>query len=103
MNTNVSRNDFLFFQNEVFKDIKELEKKLNEKISTITSNIDSNKLSADNNYQKFTEKISQIIHMVETAEERLKIDEQLSSFKKKIDDILCMNKAKITSLEKELT
>ena len=102
MNTNVSRNDFLFFQNEVFKDIKELEKKLNEKISTITSNIDSNKLSADNNYQKFTEKISQIIHMVETAEERLKIDEQLSSFKKKIDDILCMNKAKITSLEKEI-
>ena len=102
MNTNVSRNDFLFFQNEVFKDIKELEKKLNEKITTITSNIDSNKLSADNNYQKFTDKISQIIHMVETSEERLKIDEQLSSYKKKIDDILCMNKAKITSLEKEI-
>ena len=102
MNTNVSRNDFLFFQNEVFKDIKELEKKLNEKIITITSNIDSNKVSADNNYQKFNEKITQIIHTIETTEERLKIDEQLSSFKKKIDDFLYMNKAKIASLEKDI-
>ena len=102
MNTNVSRNDFLFFQNEVFKDIKNLEKKLNEKIANLSSSIDSNKESSDDSYQKFTEKISQIIDMVQSSEERLKIDEQLSSFKKKVDDGLLTNKAKITALEKEI-
>ena len=102
MNSNVSRNDFLFFQNEVFKDIKDIEKKLTEKITTLSSNIDSNKESSDLLYQKFNEKISQIITMVETSEERLKIDEQLSSFKKKVDDALYTDKAKITALEKEL-
>ena len=53
MNTNISRNDFLFFQNEVFKDIKELEKKINEKINTISTNINSNKEASDNNYSIF--------------------------------------------------
>ena len=102
MNINVNRNDFLFFQNEVYKDLKELEFKLNEKLNTITSNINSNKEISDNNYQKFTEKISQMITMIETSEERLKIDEKISSFKKKIDDFIYMNKAKTTSIEKEI-
>ena len=102
MNINVNRNDFLFFQNEVYKDLKELEFKLNEKLNTITSNINSNKEISDNNYQKFTEKISQMITMIETSEERLKIDEKISSFKKKIDDFIYMNKAKTTAIEKEI-
>ena len=80
MNINVNRNDFLFFQNEVYKDLKELEFKLNEKLNTITSNINSNKEISDNNYQKFTEKISQMITMIETSEERLKIDEKIYRF-----------------------
>ena len=102
MNTNISRNDFLFFQNEVFKDIKELEKKINEKINTISTNINSNKEASDNNYQKFNEKISQIISMIGISEEKLKVNEQFISFKKKVDDILFMNKAKISTLEKEI-
>ena len=40
--------------------------------------------------------------MVQTSEVRLKIDEQLSSFKKKVDDALITNKAKITALEKDI-
>ena len=102
MNINVSRNDFLFFQNEVFKDIKDLEIRINEKITSILSNVYSNKESLENNNQKFTDKISQLITLIETTEERLKIDEQLSSFKKKVDDILLTNKAKVSSLEKDI-
>ena len=102
MNANVNRNDFLFFQNEVYKDLKELEMKINEKINVITSNINSNRETSDNHYQKFGEKISQMIKMIETSEERLKINEQIRSFQKKIDDFLCMNKAKTTSLEREI-
>ena len=77
MNANVNRNDFLFFQNEVYKDLKELEMKINEKINVITSNINSNRETSDNHYQKFGEKISQMIKMIETSEERLKINEQI--------------------------
>ena len=43
------------------KDIKDIEKNIKEKIITLSSNIDSNKESSDLLYQKFNEKISQII------------------------------------------
>ena len=102
MNTNINRNDFIFFQNEVFKDLKELEKKINERLNTITSNINLNKEVSDNNYQKFNEKISQIITMIETSEEKLKSNEKFDNFKKKLDDIIVINRTKISSLEKAI-
>ena len=69
----------------------------------ISSSVNSNKQSSENNYHRFIEKISQLTAKIESTEERLKIDEQLSSFKKKIDDILLSNKTKLTSLEKEIS
>ena len=83
MNNNINRNDFLFFQNEVFKDMKDLEKKINEKINVITTNIKSNKEVLDNNYSRINEKISQIMVIIESPEKKMKIEEKLNSFKKR--------------------
>ena len=102
MNNNINRNDFLFFQNEVFKDMKELEKKINEKINTITTNINSNKEDSDNNFSKYNEKITQMMTIIESSDERMKINEQISSLKKNLNDITYTNKAKMTLLEKSI-
>ena len=102
MNNNINRNDFLFFQNEVFKDMKDLEKKINEKINVITTNIKSNKEVLDNNYSRINEKISQIMVIIESPEKKMKIEEKLNSFQKRLDDILFANKAKMAMIEKSI-
>ena len=41
MNNEKTRNDFLFFQNEMLGDMKKMETKISQKISQITSTIDT--------------------------------------------------------------
>ena len=52
MNNNISRNDFLFFQNEVFQDLKNLESKINERITTMSTDLVSFKQLSTANFQK---------------------------------------------------
>ena len=100
---NVSRSDFLFFQNEVFKDIKSLELKVNEKMKIITTEIKSYNESSETKYQHFSEKLSEMKKIVENSDERVKINTQISSFQKQLDDISFLNKTRLTSIEKEIS
>ena len=103
MNNNINRNDFLFFQNEVFKDMKELERKLTEKINVISTNLNSSKEDLNDNYSKINKKIDNIMTIVESPEKKMKIEDQLNSLKKRVDDIAFTNKVKITAIEKSIT
>ena len=47
----ITRNDFSFFQNEILKDIKELEKKVNEKLSTVSKNFENTALIIEQKYE----------------------------------------------------
>lgn len=100
---NVSRNDFLFFQNEVFQDMKNLEKNINEKINSMITNMNSYKDSSDMNYKKFTEKISEMMGIINNTDEKAKINTQLSSFQKQMDDISFLTKSRLNSFEKEIS
>ena len=99
---NVSRNDFLFFQNEVFQDMKTLEMKINEKMKIILNEMNSYKESSETNYHNFSEKLSQMMKIVENTDEKANINTQISSFQKQIDEISFINKKRITIIEKEI-
>jgi len=99
---NVSRNDFLFFQNEVFQDMKNLEKNINEKINSLITNMNSYKDTSDMNYKKFTEKISEMMGIIDSTDEKAKINTQLSSFQKQMDDISFLTKNRLNSFERQI-
>ena len=103
MNNNINRNDFLFFQNEVFKDMKELERKLTEKLNVISTNFNSNKEDLNDNYSKINKKIDHIMTIIESPEKKMKIEDQLNSLKKRVDDITFTNKVKMAAIEKTIT
>jgi len=100
---NVSRNDFLFFQNEVFHDMKNLEKNINEKINSMINNMNSYKDASDMNYKNFTEKISKMMGIIDNTDEKAKINTQLSSFQKQMDDISFLTKSRLNSFEKQIS
>ena len=100
---NVSRNDFLFFQNEVFKDMKNLEKNINEKINNMITNMNSYKDTSDINYKQFTEKISEMMKIIDSTDEKANINTQISSFQKQMDDISFITKSRLNSFEKQIS
>ena len=103
MNNNISRNDFLFFQNEVFQDLKNLESKINERITTMSTDLVSFKQLSTANFQNYTEQIAKIISKIENTDEKVKLNTQLSSFQTQINDISYMIKARLNALEKEIS
>ena len=103
MNNNISRNDFLFFQNEVFQDLKNLESKINERINTMSTDLVSFKQLSTANFQNYTEQIAKIISKIENTDEKVKLNTQLSSFQTQINDISYMIKARLNALEKEIS
>jgi len=100
---NVSRNDFLFFQNEVFHDMKNLEKNINEKINSMINSMNSYKDASDMNFKNFTEKISKMMGIIDSTDEKAKINTQLSSFQKQMDDISFLTKSRLNSFEKQIS
>ena len=99
---NVSRNDFLFFQNEVFQDMKNLEKNINEKINNMITNMNSYKDTSDMNYKIFTEKISEMMGIIDSTDEKATINTRLSSFQNQMDDILFLTKSRLNSFESQI-
>ena len=52
MNVGVTKSDFIYFQNEILKDLKDLELKFNEKIEEMLKSFDSNKSSSTSDISK---------------------------------------------------
>ena len=99
----VKKNDFIFFQNEVLKDLKNLENKMIEKISGLSKKLNTE--SAKNNEQ-FTlqnNKIVEIINKSSSSIEQTKINNQIEKLKKKFEDYSVVNNTKVNSIQKELT
>ena len=99
----VKKNDFLFFQNEVLQDLKILENRINEKITSLSNRI---RQETNNNDEKITtqnNKIMEILSILSSNDEKLKVNSELSNFQNKIDEFIFLNDTKITSIEKQLS
>ena len=100
---NVTRNDFLFFQNEILRDMKTVDIKINEKISELTNEVKLNYTNLQQNFNTCQEQITKILESIDFDSERQKIKEMLSKFQKKVDDSLITDRTKISTIERELS
>ena len=102
MNVGVTKSDFIYFQNEILKDLKDLELKFNEKIDEMLKSFDSNKSSSTSDISKLYKLYSSLSEKISFSEENAKFTNQLNTFQKKLEDISLNSKIRNNSLEKEI-
>ena len=102
MNEPLKKDDFVYFRNEILKDMKQMESKINEKVTSLYSYI--KRISADND-QKIDTVNAKIIKLLENdpmlLEEKInsKIEKNKVNFEDKIADL----GAKLYILKKDLS
>ena len=100
--SDLTKKDFLYFQNEILEDIKKVESKLQEKIASLYSYIQEMTLS---NEKRFTtlNTIIQNISERNHAENEKNIISQIDRLKKKVEDINLNNTSKIAIMQKDIS
>ena len=99
--SDLTKKDFLYFQNEILEDIKKVESKFAEKITSLYSYIKEMTLS---NEKRFTtlNTIIQNISESNHAETEKNIISQIDLLKKKVEDINLNNATKIAIMQKDV-
>ena len=92
---NVSKNDFLFFQNDILKDIKALESTMNAKISQINQTIISKINEHESKITRLTDNINELLSIYASSKHDNEKIEQLLSMKRTINDSLLDCKTQI--------
>ena len=92
---NVSKNDFLFFQNDILKDIKALESTMNSKISQINQTIISKINEHESKITRLTDNINELLSIYASSKHDNEKIEQLLSMKRTINDSLLDCKTQI--------
>ena len=100
---NITRNDFLFFQNEILRDVKTTDNKTNEKINDLTKELKSNYDTLQQNFNSCQEQLTKIFNSIDFEAEHQKIKEMLYKFQNKVDDLLIIERTKISTMEKQLS
>ena len=98
----IKRNDLIFFRNDILQDIKNLEININEKISTLTTNLQNFNLLNDQKYEYYKDKYNEILSKADTSEFQSKIKEKMEKFGKKFEELTINNNVKIQKMEKDL-
>ena len=100
--SDLSKKDFIYFQNEILQDIKKVESKLNEKIGSIYSYIQEISISNEKRYDSINSIVKKLSdNNFEKTEE--KILSQIERLKKKIEDTTLNNNSKISIMQKDLS
>ena len=100
--SDLTKKDFIYFQNEILQDIKNVESKLSEKIASIFSCIQEISTSTE-------KRINSISTVVKTlsdnnhVEAHEKIMSQIDRLKKKLDDTALNSSSKINIMQKDLS
>ena len=99
----ITRNDFSYFKNEILKDIKSLENKVNDKITTISKNFQNTALIIEQKYENAKIRMDEILEILQKENIMGKIDDRLNKFNSKIEQTILLNNTKISSLQKDLS
>ena len=102
MNTGVTKSDFIYFQNEILKDLKNLELVFNEKTEEMMKTININKTNADSNFETFSQTLKELSEKVGFSEENSKFGEKINTIQKKLEDLSINSRVKINSIEREI-
>ena len=99
----ITRNNFTFFQNEILKDIKTIEKKLNEKIISISKNFQNTALIIEQKYEDAKIRVEEIKKRIESEDIIEQINDKINKVNSKLEETALINSTKISSLEKDLS
>ena len=98
----VKKSDLIYMQNELLKDISSLDKKLSDKITKLTTLVQSHQLTIDQKFEISNEKYKSLIESIESNEEIKDIKKEFSEFKRQINQGQLINTNKILTVEKDL-
>ena len=99
----ITRNDFSYFQNEILKDMKSMECKLNQRLDTILKHFQNTVLILEEKYDTLKTKTDDISKTFEIDNIMENINNKLNKFSSKIEETTIINNTKILSLQKELS
>ena len=98
----ITRSDFIFFRNELLEDIKNLETRVGEKITSFSKSFQNEGLVYDQKFNYCKSKIDQISEILDTKNIIGKIDEKLDNFNHRIEELTLSNKVKLETMEKDI-
>ena len=96
-----TKNDFLFFQNEILGDVKKVEVKLSEKLSQISSFIETQSEKYDNKIKDLANRINQLSSSKEEKDDRGHLEKSMNQFQKKIEERITKLDVKLNILDKD--
>ena len=99
----ITRKDLNIFENEILKDIKLMEEKLNEKITKISTNSQNSILLMEQKYENTKVKIEEIMKILESQSAIDKINKRLDKFNSKLEEKIALYNSKISKFEKDLS
>ena len=99
----ITRNDLIFFQNEVLKDMKLIENKINDKISAISNTTKNSSLILEQKIENLKKKLDETIQTLDINNKIEKINDKFDKFKSKFEERILINNTKIASFERELS
>ena len=99
----ITRNDLNFFQNEILKDMKSMEKKLNEKLAVITTNFQNSSLLLEQKYENIKVKIDELEKHLDSKNVMETVTTKLEKFNSKLEEKIIFYNTKIAKLERDLS
>ena len=98
----VTKNEMIFFQNDILTDIKKMEIQTNNKLTSINQTLLSKINEYDTKFSKVFENITELVSVISSRkfdDERI---EDLLSMKTKFSDLIYQNQSHLSTLEKSL-
>ena len=99
---NITKNDMIFFQNDILTDLKKLELQLNRKIASLNQTLISKSNEYELKFSTIVENISSLISQITARKYDNERIEELISLKSKFGDQINENQNRITLLERSL-
>ena len=99
----ITRKDLNIFENEILKDIKLMEEKLNEKITKISTSSQNSILLMEQKYENTKVKIEEIMNILESQNVIDKVNKRLDKFNSKLEEKIALYNTKISTFEKDLS
>ena len=101
MNNEKTRNDFIFFQNEILGDVKKVETKLSEKLSQTTSFLETQTQKYEQKLKDLANRFNILSHQLEEHNNTEKFEEVMKQSKQKLEDLVTKIEVKLNILDKD--
>ena len=98
----VTKNEMIFFQNDMLSDLKKMELQTNNKLTSINQTLSSKIEEYDEKFTKVFENIAELISVVSARKFDNERIEDLLSMKVKFSELITQNQSRLQIIDKSL-